>query len=145
MRRASLGPGRDGAAGTRRRAARNAPGGRQARRAGRQAPGWPVAAAEITKGLLLTLEPTSGHERQVADLLEGARAIVEDEEKTIAWFAIALPDGQYGIFDVFPDNSGRLAHLTGRVPRELAKNATSVLGGLPDMDMLNVLAAKLGD
>lgn len=57
---------------------------------------------------------------------------------------IALSDGQYRIFDVFPDNGGRLAHLTGRVPRELVKNARSLVGGLPDIDMLDVLAAKVG-
>jgi hypothetical protein len=39
---------------------------------------------------------------------------------------------------------GRLAYLIGRVPRELVKNARPVVAGLPDMDMLDVLAAKAG-
>ena len=104
-----------------------------------------VEAPEVNKGLLLTLAPTSGQEQKIADLLREAHPLVEAEEATIAWFAIALPGGEYGIFDVFPDNAGRLAHLSGRVPRELAKHAKSLLGGLPDMDMLNVLAAKLPD
>jgi quinol monooxygenase YgiN len=100
------------------------------------------ATGEITKALLLTFEPKSDHEDEVAEFLRGARSLVEEEPETIDWFAIRLDDGQYGIFDVFPNNKARFAHLTGKVPRELAKNATSLLGGFPDMDMTNVIAAK---
>ena len=99
--------------------------------------------ADIEKGLLLTWQPRSGHEEDVASFLREALTYVEEEEKTIAWFAIRTPDGAYGIFDVFPDNAGRFAHLTGKVPREIAKHAPSLLGGVPDMQMLNVLAAKV--
>jgi quinol monooxygenase YgiN len=103
------------------------------------APGEPVA-----KAVLLTFKPHEGHERQVEQFLRGAEAFVRDEEKTVAWFAFQLDDGQYGIFDVFPDNAGRFAHLIGRVPLELTKHALSLLGGFPDMDLPNVLASKLG-
>jgi hypothetical protein len=68
---------------------------------------------------------------------------VEEEPETTAWLAIRTDDGKYGIFDVFPDNGGRFKHLIGHVPRELAKNALSLLGSVPDMEMLNVLAEKL--
>jgi hypothetical protein len=44
---------------------------------------------------------------------------------------------------VFPDTKSRLAHLAGRVPRELARHAGVVLGSVPDMDKSDVLAAKL--
>ena len=96
------------------------------------------------KGLLLTFKPHEGHTAQVEAFLRAGLALVQEEPATTAWFAIHLDDGGYGIFDVFPDNGGRLAHLTGQVPRELAKHALSLLGGIPDMDMLNVLAEKLG-
>ncbi|MFC3110298.1 hypothetical protein ACFQAT_22095 [Undibacterium arcticum] len=46
------------------------------------------------------------------------------------------------IFDVFPDNGGRFAHLAGHGPRELAKHALSLLGSMPDLEILNVLAEK---
>jgi quinol monooxygenase YgiN len=100
-------------------------------------------AAQISKGLLLTFAPKAGNEEQVADFLRGALPIVEDEEGTIAWFAIRLSNGEVGIFDVFEDNRGRIAHLAGGVPRELLKHALTVLGGIPDMDLVNVLAANL--
>jgi quinol monooxygenase YgiN len=96
----------------------------------------------VEKGLLLTFMPKSGHEDEVATFLRDALSIVEEEEGTIAWFAIRLDDGRYGIFDVFPDERSRFAHLTGHVPRELAKKALSLLGGFPDMTMVNVVAAR---
>jgi hypothetical protein len=65
------------------------------------------------------------------------------EARTTAWFAIRLDSGEYGIFDAFPDTGGRFAHLTGRVPRELAKHAFGLLGGMPHMKLLDVVAEKL--
>jgi quinol monooxygenase YgiN len=105
----------------------------------------PVTGCEgpVTKGLLLTFKAKSGREEEVAEFLRNAFPYVQDEPKTIAWFAIRLPTGEFGTFDVFPDNGGRFAHLTGHVPRELAKHALSLLGSVPDMDMLDVLSYKI--
>lgn len=93
-----------------------------------------------TKGLLLTFKAKEGHEQEVMQFLKDAQPLVMDEEETIAWFAICLPNGEYGIFDVFPDNGGRIKHLVGRVPQELTKHALSLLGSFPDMDLLKVTA-----
>jgi len=100
-------------------------------------------ADEVRKGLLLTFAPKTGNEDEVAEFLREARAIVEQEPGTIAWFALRMDDGRYGIFDAFPDDRSRFAHLAGRVPRELAKHGLELLGGLPDMDANGVLATKL--
>jgi quinol monooxygenase YgiN len=105
----------------------------------------PLAAQEglaVTRGLLLTFKAKQGHESQVEQFLRDAQDPVAREPGTTAWFALRLENGEYGIFDVFPDNMARLSHLTGQVPRELAKHALSLLGGVPDMDMLQVLAAR---
>ena len=91
-----------------------------------------------TKGLLLTFKAKEGHEQEVVQFLKDAQLLAMAEEETIAWFAICLPNGEYGIFDVFPDNGARLKHLTGRIPQELIKHALSLLGSVPDMDMLKV-------
>lgn len=96
-----------------------------------------------TKGLLLTFRAKSGHEPEVEQFLRDAQPIVMDEPRTTAWFAIHTDEGEFGIFDVFPDNGGRFAHLAGGVPRELAKHALTLLGSLPDLEMLNVQAEKL--
>jgi quinol monooxygenase YgiN len=99
----------------------------------------------VTKALLLTFKAKAGHESQVAQFLRDAQAVVEREPKTVAWFAIRLDDGHFGIFDVFPDNGGRFAHLTGHVPRELAKHSLSLLGSVPDIGMLDVVYTKWAD
>jgi quinol monooxygenase YgiN len=100
--------------------------------------GAPVEAS--AKGLLLMLEGKPGHDVEITRFLRSAQPLVLQEARTTAWFALQLDDGHFGIFDVFPDNGGRFAHLTGQVPRELAKHALSLLGGIPDIGMLDVLA-----
>ena len=98
------------------------------------------AAESVTRGLLLTLKARPGHEADVERFLRDAQGFAEQEPGTTAWFALHLEHGEYGIFDVFPDNMARLAHLTGHVPRELTKHALTLLGGVPDMDLLQVQA-----
>lgn len=94
------------------------------------------------KGMMLTFPAKSGRAEQVEQFLRDAEALVNDEPRTIAWFAIQRENGDYGIFDVFPDNGGRFSHLTGHVPRELAKHALSMLGGMPDVSMVDVVAEQ---
>jgi quinol monooxygenase YgiN len=96
-----------------------------------------------TKGLVLLFEAKEGHQQQVEQFWRDARAFVMEEPDTTAWFAIHTDDNKYGIFDVFPDHGGRVKHLVGHVPRELAKHALSLLGSLPDPDLLDVLAENL--
>ena len=102
-----------------------------------------VLPPELTKALLLTFKAKARRVAAVEDFLRGALQLVQAEPKTAAWFAIRLESGEYGIFDLFPDNMGRFEHLTGHVPRELAKHALSLLGSIPDLRLLNVVAAKL--
>ena len=104
-----------------------------------------ATAQPDTKALLLTFEAKSGNEQEVEQFLRGAQTLVQDEPDTTAWFAIRLDNGEYGIFDVFPDHIGRFKHLTGHVPRELAKHALSLLGSIPDPELPGVLAEKLGE
>jgi quinol monooxygenase YgiN len=102
-------------------------------------------AAKLTKGVFLTFKAKKGHEMQVEQFLRDAQNLVAQEPGTIAWFALQLEGNVYGIFDVFPDSSARTSHLTGHVPRELTKHALSLLGGVPHMDMLDVLAANFAE
>lgn len=99
---------------------------------------------EDTKGLLVTFKAKPGHELEVEAFLREARRFVMEEPNTTAWFALRTEQGEYGIFDVFPDNGARFVHLVGHVPRELAKHSMTLLGSVPDLEMLSVQAAKLG-
>jgi quinol monooxygenase YgiN len=102
----------------------------------------PAVQQAVTKAVLLTFRARERHEADVAQFLRDARQLVDDEPGTIAWFALDFEDGEFGIFDVFPDNAARLAHLTGHVPRELTKHALTLLGGLPTPRLPDVLAQK---
>jgi quinol monooxygenase YgiN len=98
------------------------------------------APATDAKSLLLSFKAKDGHDAQAEQFLRDARTFVMDEAGTTAWFALRFEDGAYGIFDVFPDNGARFSHLVGHVPRELAKQAWSLLGSMPDMHLPTVLA-----
>jgi hypothetical protein len=103
-----------------------------------------TSIATVTKGLLVRLEAQPRKEDEAERFLVEGRSLVAQEPDTTAWFAVRFGRAEYGIFDVFPDNRARLAHLTGRVPREHVKHALGLLGSLPDMGKSDVLAAKLG-
>jgi quinol monooxygenase YgiN len=96
------------------------------------------------KALLLTFKAKSGNEQGAAQFLRDAKPWVEAEPGTTAWFAIRLETGEYGIFDVFPNRLARFKHLTGRVPRALAKRVFSLVGSLPVLRLPGLLAEKLG-
>ena len=49
----------------------------------------------------------------------------------------------FGIFDAFPDEAGRKAHLAGRVAAALMAQASELLSQPPKIEQLDVLAAKL--
>ena len=99
----------------------------------------------VRKGLLLTFKAKPGAEQQLEQFLQDAQPMVLEEPDTTAWFAMRLGQGEFGIFDVFPDNGGRFAHLIGHVPRELAKHALALLGGFPEMELLTVIESLPGE
>jgi quinol monooxygenase YgiN len=49
----------------------------------------------------------------------------------------------FAIFDVFPDDSGRQAHLSGRVAEALMAQADELLARPPDIQQADVIASKL--
>ena len=48
-----------------------------------------------------------------------------------------------GIFDAFPDDAGRKAHLNGPIAAALMANAAELLAVPPVIEQVDVLAAKL--
>ncbi|MEK6304077.1 MAG: antibiotic biosynthesis monooxygenase [Acidobacteriota bacterium] len=97
----------------------------------------------VTTALLVRLEAKPGKEAEVESFLKSGLAIVEEEPATIAWFAIRLGPSTFGIFDAFPDDAGRQAHLSGRVAAALMAKAADLLSQPPAIEMVDVLAAKL--
>ena len=97
----------------------------------------------VTVGLLVRLEAKSGKESEVEQFLKSGLPIVQEEPETTAWFAIRMGPSTFGIFDVFPDDSGRQAHLTGRVAAALMAKASDLLAEPPVIEKIDVLASKL--
>ena len=67
----------------------------------------------VTLGLYVRLEAKAGREMDVENLLRGALPLADEEEKTLAWFAVRFGPSTFAIFDAFPDEEGREAHLQG--------------------------------
>ena len=97
----------------------------------------------VTVGLLVRLVAKPGKEAEVIGFLEGGLALVEEEPATIAWFAIRLGPSEFGIFDAFPDDTGRQAHLGGQVAAALMAQAPELLAQPPVIEPVDVLAARL--
>jgi len=97
----------------------------------------------VTVGLLVRLLAKPGKEAEVTSFLKGGLSLVEEEPATIAWFAIRLGPSEFGIFDAFPDDSGRQAHLSGRVADALMAQARELLEQPPVIEPVDVIAAKL--
>ena len=97
----------------------------------------------VTVGLLVRLEAKPGKQDEVAAFLRGGLALVEAEPATRAWFAIRIGPTTFGIFDAFPDESGRQAHLAGRVAAALMAQASELFAQAPGIEQVEVLAAKL--
>jgi quinol monooxygenase YgiN len=97
----------------------------------------------VTLALLVRLEAKPGKEAEVESFLRGGLSVVQEEPATTAWFAIRLGPTTFGIFDAFPDEAGRQAHLTGRVAAALKAKASELFAQPPAIEKVDVLAAKL--
>ena len=97
----------------------------------------------VTVALYVRLEAKPGKESAVADFLRSALPLVNEEPATTAWFAIQMGPSTFGIFDAFPDDAGRQAHLDGKVAAALMENASELLSETPRIEQIDVLAAKL--
>jgi len=97
----------------------------------------------VTVGLLVTLSAKPGKEEELAAFLASAQPLAEAEPDTTAWFAVQIDASTFGIFDVFPGDSGRQAHLGGPIAAALMAKADELLSSAPDIKQIDVLAAKL--
>ena len=97
----------------------------------------------VSLALFVRLEAKPGKEAEVESFLRAGLSMVQEEPATTVWFAIRLGPSTYGIFDAFPDESGRQAHLTGQVAAALMAKAPELLAQPPLIEKADVLASKL--
>jgi quinol monooxygenase YgiN len=97
----------------------------------------------VKVGLWVRLEAKPGKEADVQSFLTNALAIVQDEPATTTWYALKLGTSTFGIFDTFPDDAGRQAHLSGRVAALLKAETAELFAKPPSIEKLDVLASKI--
>ncbi|RVW05589.1 putative quinol monooxygenase [Rhodococcus xishaensis] len=97
----------------------------------------------VSAALLVRVEAKRGKEAEVAEFLESALALVQEEPDTTAWFALRFGPATFGIFDAFPDDTGRQAHLAGQVAEALMARAGELFVAHPTITNVDVLASKL--
>ena len=99
--------------------------------------------AKVKLARIAKLEAKSGKEAEVGSFLTAALPLVQAETGTIAWFAKRMGNASFGIFDVFSDETGRQAHLRGKVAAALMAKAPELFAKPPEIQMWDVLEAKL--
>jgi quinol monooxygenase YgiN len=100
-------------------------------------------ADTVNVALFVRLEAKPGKEAEVEKFLRGGLALVQQEPSTTAWFGIRLGPTTFGIFDAFPNEAGRQAHLSGQVAAALMAKAAELFSQPPSIEKVDVLAAKL--
>jgi quinol monooxygenase YgiN len=98
-------------------------------------------ATPVTVGLLARIEAKPGREADVEDLFQQGLSLVEQEPGTVRWFAVRFGPSSFGIFDAFPDDDGRQAHLSGQVAQALGEN-TGELFEEPTIEQVDVIAER---
>lgn len=97
----------------------------------------------VNVGLQVHLEAKPGKEKELEEFLRAQLPFSIGEPGTTAWFAIKLDARTFAIFDVFPDEHGRQAHLEGEVAKALGSAGSALLTHPPGIVRFDVLAAKL--
>lgn len=96
-----------------------------------------------TLSLFVRLEAKPGKEADVAAFLRQGLELAQQEPRTTVWFALRMGPSTFGVFDAFPDEAGRQAHLNGPIAQALMAQASTLLASPPVIERVEVLGAKL--
>ena len=97
----------------------------------------------VKVALFVKLQAKLGKETAVINFLESGFALANEETTTPVWFALQLGPSTFGIFDAFADEAGRNAHLAGPIAAALMANAAELLAEPPQIEYVDILAAKV--
>ncbi|KMS85629.1 antibiotic biosynthesis monooxygenase [Streptomyces regensis] len=93
-------------------------------------------------GFYVEFEASPGREEDVAQFLAGAKALVDQEPGTKAWFAFRVGTSSFRIFDAFDTEEDREAHLQGKV-RQGIEAHPELFRVPPTITPVDLIAAKL--
>lgn len=98
-------------------------------------------------GLLAPLIARPDKDLAISEFLNAGYDIaLSSEPQTIHWFGLkytGVEPSTFAIFDTFTAESGRTAHLSGKVAEALMENAPKLLSPTPHISQLDVLASKV--
>jgi quinol monooxygenase YgiN len=97
----------------------------------------------VTVGLLVRLQARPGKEAAVVGFLEGVMPLIRDEPATTALFGVRFGPSEFGIFNAFPDEAARQAHINGHAAASLFGRADELLASPPTIEPLEIVVAKL--
>ncbi len=92
--------------------------------------------------ILARVEAKPGKEAAVEEFLKSALALAQAEEETVTWYALKIGPSTFGIFDTFAYESGREAHLNGKIAAALMQHAGELLSSPPIIEKVDLLAVK---
>ena len=96
----------------------------------------------VKVGLFVRLEAKPGKEAEVAAFLKRALPLAEEEPQTAVWYALQFGKSTFGVFDAFEGESGRTAHLNGKIAAALMAKASELFSQPPAIENVDVLAVK---
>jgi quinol monooxygenase YgiN len=96
----------------------------------------------IKYALFARFEAKPGKEADVEAFLQKGLEMANQETTTPIWFALKIAERTYGVFDAFPDEAGRQAHLDGPIATALMGVADDLFTGPPQIGRIDVLGMK---
>lgn len=99
--------------------------------------------AGLAKTLFVRLTAKAGKGDEIDAFLRGGLEAVLEERDTTTWYAVRFGEDDFAIFDTFPNDAGRLAHLAGKVGRALVARTPELLAIPPRIEHADLLAFKL--
>ena len=92
--------------------------------------------------LLARVEAKPGKENEVLAFLKSALPLAQADPDTVRWYALQIGPSTFGVFDTFETESGRQAHLAGRIAEALMANASALLSKPPVIELVDLIAVK---
>lgn len=96
----------------------------------------------VSVALMVRLDARPEHADAVARLLTAGRTFVMEEAGTPYWFALRISPTSFGIFDAFPGDAARTAHLQGKLASALLAQAPTVLAAPPVIEHVEIIGTK---
>jgi quinol monooxygenase YgiN len=88
------------------------------------------------------VEAKPGKENEVEAFLKSAQPLAVSEPGTTTWYAVKIGPSTFGIYDTFPDEQSRTAHINGEIATALFAKTDELFSKAPRIKLLTILSSK---